>query len=109
MSKLILLLVLSGFLTYSIVSLTQNKNVNQATENSVYTYSQTKARNLANSTAQWLMSQVADDIDLRVSSPVTKQIFDGEVTYKIIDEFFDGEDLIKFSVTASIYDETKNN
>jgi hypothetical protein len=107
MSKLVLLLILSGFITYSIISLTQNKNVNQATENSVYTYSQTKARNLANSTTQLLMSQVADDLDLRVSSPVTKQIFHGQVTYKIIDEFFDGEDLIKFSVTASIYNETK--
>jgi hypothetical protein len=54
------------------------------------------------------MSQVADDYSWRVTTPVTKQIFDGEATYTVTDETFDGEDLIKFSVTANIYDETKN-
>jgi hypothetical protein len=108
MSRLILIIVLGGFITYSIISMTQNENVTRATENSVDNYAQTKARNVANSTAQLLMSQVADDYSWRVTTPVTKQIFDGEATYTVTDETFDGEDLIKFSVTANIYDETKN-
>ena len=108
MSRFILIIVLGAFITYSITSLTQNKNVTQTTENSVDNYARTKARNVANSTVQLLMSQVADDYSWRVTTPVTKQIFDGEATYTVTDETFDGEDLIKFSVTSKVYGHTKN-
>ena len=108
MSRFILIIVLGGFITYSITSLTQNKNVTQATENSVVNYSQTKVRNIANSTVQMLMSQVADNYDWRVPSPVTKNIFDGEATYTVTDTIFDGEDLIKFSVTSKVDGQTKH-
>ncbi len=107
MSRFILIIVLGAFITYSITSLTQNKNVTQTTENSVDNYSQTKARNIANSTIQMLMSQVADSSDWRVPNPVTKNIFDGQVTYTVTDTVFEGEDLIKFSVTANVYDGKK--
>jgi len=108
MSRFILIIVLGGFITYSIISMTQNKNVTQATENSVDNYAQTKVRNIANSTVQMLMSQVADDIEWRVPNPVTKNIFDGEATYTVTDTIFEGEDLIKFSVTSKVYGHTKN-
>ena len=88
MSRFILIIVLGGFITYSIISMTQNKNVTQATENSVLNYSQTKARNVANSTIQMLMSQVANDYDWRVTTPITKQIFDGKATFTVTDETF---------------------
>ena len=107
MSRYILIIVLGGYITYGITSLTQNRNVTQATENSVDNYSQTKVRNIANSTVQMLMSQVADDYDWRVTTPVTKQVFDGEATYTVTDTLFDGEDLIKYSVTANVYGTTK--
>jgi hypothetical protein len=107
MSRYILIIVLGGYITYSITSLTQNRNVTQATENSVKNYSQTKARNIANSTVQMLMSQVADDLDWRVPNPVIKNVFDGQATYTVIDTIFDGEDLIKFSVTSNVYGHTK--
>jgi hypothetical protein len=55
-----------------------------------------------------LMSQLADDVDWRVPNPVTKNIFDGEATYTVTDTIFDGEDLIKFSVTSKVYGQTKN-
>jgi hypothetical protein len=108
MSKFVLLIILGGFITFGIVNVTQNKNVTQATENSVNNYAQTKARNVANSTVKMLMSKVADDYNWRVNTPVTKQIFNGEATYTVIDETFDGEDLIKYSVTADVFGETKN-
>lgn len=107
MSRLILFLVLSGFFTYGIISVTMNENVTRASSNSVYTYSQTKARNLANSTVQLLMSRVCDNPNLRITSPVTMNLFDGQATYTITDEVFDGENLIKFSVTAGVNDEIK--
>jgi len=107
MSRFILIIVLGAFITYSITSLTQNKNVTQTTENSVDNYSQTKARNIANSTIQMLMSQVADSSGWRVPNPVTKNIFDGQVTYTVTDTVFEGEDLIKFSVNANVFGTTK--
>jgi hypothetical protein len=108
MSRLILIIVLGGYITYGITSMTQNKNVTQATENSVNNYSQTKARNIVNSSIHMFMSQVADDPDWRVPNPVTKDIFDGQATYTVTDEIFDGEDLIKYSVTANVYGTTKS-
>ena len=108
MSRFILIIVLGAFITYSITSLTQNRNVTQATENSVDNYAQTKARDVANSTVQLLMSQVADDYSWRVTTPVTKQIFDGKATYTVTDETFDGEDLIKYTVTANVFGKTKS-
>ena len=107
MSRFILIIVLGGYITYSITSMTQNKNVTQATENSVNNYSQTKARNIVNSSIHMFMSQVADDLDWRVPNPVTMNIFDGTATYTVTDTIFDGEDLIKFSVIAEVYGETK--
>ena len=107
MSRFILLIVLGGFITYSIVSMTQNKNITQATENSVHHYAQIKARNLANSAIQLLMTKIADDENWRQITPVTMQLFDGTAEYTVIDENFDGEDLIKYSVTANVYGTTK--
>jgi hypothetical protein len=107
MSRFILIIVLGGFITYSITSLTQNKNVTQATENAVVNYSKTEARNIANSTLHMLMSQVADDVFWRVQKPVTKNILNGQVNYTVTDEVFDGEDLIKFSVTSNVFGQTK--
>jgi hypothetical protein len=54
-----------------------------------------------------LMSQVADSLDWRVPNPVTKNIFDGEATFTVIDEVFGGENLIKFSVTANVNESIK--
>jgi hypothetical protein len=107
MSRLILIIVVGGFITYGITNMNQNNNVTRATENSVVNYSQTKARNIVNSTIQMFMSQVADDLNWRVLNPVTMNIFDGTATYTVTDTVFDGEDLIKFSVTAEVYGETK--
>jgi len=107
MSRFILIIVLGGYITYSITSMTQNKNVTQATENSVNSYSQTKARNIANSTIQMLMSKVADNESWRQTTPVTMQVFDGSAEYTVSDANFNGENLIKYSVTANVYGTTK--
>ncbi|MFC2094776.1 hypothetical protein ACFLSH_04015 [Bacteroidota bacterium] len=108
MSRLILIIVLGAYITYSITSLTQNRYITQATENSVNNYSHTKARNIVNSAVQMCMSQVADDMEWRILNPVTVNIFDGQATYTITDTILDGEDLIRFSVTSKVYGKTKD-
>lgn len=107
MSRFILILILSSVVSYGIVSFTQNTSIASSTENAVDNYNLTKARNVANSTIQMLMSKVADEMKWRVASPVTKNVFDGVVKYTVTDENFDGEDLIKFTVKAVYNGEEK--
>ena len=102
MSRFILILLLGSFVTFGIISTTQNRNIIQATENSVLSYSNTKARNAANSTVQMLMSKVADDANWRQTSPITMQIFEGSATYTVTDAILDGRDFIKYSVMADV-------
>ena len=103
MSRMVLLIILGSFIAYGIISLNQNKNVTQASDNSTYHYTQTKARNIANSTIQMLMSKVADDDTWRQSSPVIIQVFDGTAEYTVTDANFNGEDLVKYTVTADVF------
>ena len=107
MSRFILILVLSTIISYGIISVTQNQSVSSATQNSVDNYTNTKTRNIANSTIQMLMSKVADDIKWRTNSEVTTNVFDGTVKYTVTNENMDGEDLIKFHVNAYYNNEQK--
>ena len=100
MSRFIVILILSAAVSYGIISFTQNQSVLSATENSVENYSSTKLRNIANSTVQMLMSRVADEIKWRTGSTITTDMLDGSVSYTVMDENLDGEDLIKFYVKA---------
>jgi len=107
MSRFILILILSAVVSYGIISFTQNQSISSATENAVDNYTYTKARNIANSSIQMLMSKVADENKWRAGSPVTTQVFDGTVNYTVTDENFDGEDLIKFYVKSVYHGEEK--
>jgi hypothetical protein len=107
MSKLILLLVLGGFVTYGVISLTQNRLITEATDTSTDVFIETKLRSIATSSMEMLMSKVADDTTFRVKSPQAIALFDGSAAYTVTDVNFDGEDLIKFSVTASLHGATK--
>ena len=53
------------------------------------------------------MSRVADDLNWRVITPTTMNFFEGKATYTVTDTIFDGEDLVKFSVTAEFFGESK--
>jgi hypothetical protein len=107
MSRFLLILLLGSFVTIGIISTTQNQNITNATENSAQSYSQTKARNAANSTVQMLMSQVADNENWRQTTPQTISIFGGSATYTVTDANHDGKDVVKYSVTSNINGESK--
>ena len=107
MSRFILILILASVISYGIISSTQNQSISNATENAVDNYTSTKARNIANSTIQMLMSEVADDLNWRTSSIVSKDLLDGNVKYTVTDATVDGEALIKFNVKALYNNEEK--
>src|SRR3970040_2405755 len=98
MSKMRLILVVGAFITYGIVNITSNDNVTNATENAADNYSLTKARNIANSTAEMIISNLGDNINWRVNHPETVKTLGGSATYKVEDNFFNGDSLIKISI-----------
>ena len=103
MSKMILILVVGAFITYGIVNITSNDNVTNATENAADNYSLTKARNIANSTAEMIISSLGDNINWRVNSPETVKTLGGSATYKVEDNFFNGDSLIKISIMGNYF------
>ena len=107
MSKMILILVVGAFITYGIVNITSNDNVTNATENAADNYSLTKARNIANSTAEMILANLGDNINWRVTSPVTVNVLGGETIYKVEDAFFNGDSLIKISILGNYFNNLK--
>ena len=95
MGKAILIILLSSALMYSIVSLNTNKILEQATSKSIEHHNQIRARNIANSMVQMVISDLSEDDSYRVNSPQTKDLLDGTVSYTIKDTNFAGEDLIQ--------------
>ena len=108
MSKMILILIMGAFISYGIINITSNDNVTQSTENAADNYSLTKARNIANSTAEMIFSNLGDNINWRVNSPVTEEYLNGEVTYTVEDAFFNGDSLIKISILGNYFNNLKS-
>ena len=101
MSKYLFIIILGAFLTYSVISLTQNSTISSSTDNSVDFYSYTQSREVAKSTMQMVMSYLADDPDWRSTSTKSVNCFNGEASYYVRDTIYDGADLIKFYVDGS--------
>ena len=101
MSRYIFILVLSAFLTYGVISLTENRTIDNSTSNAVDFYSYSMAREVAKSGMQMAMSQVGDNPDWRCSTPQKVKCFDGEASFYVKDTIFTGSDLIKFYVDGS--------
>lgn len=103
MSKYLFIIIVGAFLTYGTVNLTQNEVVGYSTDNSVDYYSYTQSREVAKSTMQMIMSNLADDPDWRCTSLKSISCYDGKATYYVKDTIYDGADLIKFYVDGSFF------
>jgi hypothetical protein len=108
MAKFVMLIVLGGFISFGIISISQNNMVSQGTANAVKTYSSEQARSISESMAQMIISQLADSSDWRVTTPVTKGFFGGSAAYTIKDTVISPDSLIKISI-ASTYNGVQNN
>jgi len=62
-----------------------NNRLTTSTETSVGYFSEIKARNIGNTMAEMLLAELADDNDLRVIEPITKELFGGTAKYTIIE------------------------
>ena len=104
MSKFLLILIAGGFISFGILNISQNNTTTSSTENAVKELSSTRSRDIANSMAQMLLSQISDSATWRVTSPATKNIFGGTATYTVKDTSIAAKDtLIKISVTGNYF------
>jgi hypothetical protein len=95
---MILILIVGTIISYGILNTASNDNVVNATGNAVDNFSLTQARNIANSTAEIIFSNLGDDINWRVNLPETKKAMGGEAIYSVEDAFLNGDSLIKISI-----------
>lgn len=107
MARFVILIILGGFISLGIVSITQNNLVSQGTTNAVNTFSSEQARSISESMASMIISQLADSNNLRVTSPVSKSFFGGSTSYTIKDTIIIPDSLIKISI-ASTYNGVQN-
>ena len=105
MSRLVLILIVGGFITFGIINVTMNKTTNLTTQNAVDSFDYTQVRNVANSSMEQLVSFLADSADWRVTSPETMSLFGGTAGYTVIDTTISlgggsNADVVKITVDA---------
>ena len=86
MARLLLFLVLGGYLMYGITNVSLNRSVTNATENSVTSFSYNQAKNIAHSTVQMIISRLGDNLDWRVTTPTTIDLYGGYATYTVVSD-----------------------
>jgi len=104
MSRYIMIVILGGMITYGIANINQNSAVTQGTQNVVDNFASNRAHDIAGSMSDILMMRIANDATYRANTQTTEDLFGGEVTYIVEDTFFDGDSLIKITVTAEFND-----
>ncbi len=105
MGKATLTLVLSSIVLFTIFNTNLNRTINLGTDIMVNRYNEIKAKNTANSMVNVLLAKIADDNTLRATDPMSISLFDGTVTYRILDTTLIPPDtLIKIEVTAKFDD-----
>lgn len=108
MGKALLIMVLGSFVIFGVLNLNVNRGLNFATQTSVDYYSETQARNICNSMAEILFSELADNPSLRVSTAASKPLLGGTASYTVTDEYFAGDSLIKLAISSSYNNISKN-
>lgn len=112
MSRLVLILIVGGFITYGIINITMNKTTGSTTQNAIDNFDYTQVRNVANSAMEQLISFLADSSSWRVNSSQTMDIFEGTAEYTVKDTTVDNGngsnmDVVKITVDANFNGFTK--
>ncbi len=102
MARFLMILIMGGIISNGILSISQNNFIAQSTKTSVEVFSKDRARNIANSLAEMLLSKVRDSTTWRVNSYTQTDLFGGTANYKIIDTVIPPSDtLVKILVDAN--------
>jgi hypothetical protein len=107
MGKAILIFLLGSMVIFGVYNLYNNKNLKNSLQSSVNYYGDTEARNIGNTMMQMIFSQLADSNSWRVTTPQTKNFFNGSAQYTVVDTIFAGDTLVKANVFANYQGNTK--
>lgn len=107
MGKGILIIVVGGILTLTLVNLNNNSRLTLATEVAEEAYSNSRAKYICKATAEMLLSQLGDDNSFRVTTPVNTDWFGGDITYTVTDTVIGADSLVKLNVKAEYFSSVK--
>jgi len=102
---------MGAIVIFALVSFNTSERISQATDNSVEYFSETISRNLTNSAVGSLISDLADNQELRVKSPISRSYtdndFTGKINYTIKDSTIAGNKLVEIAL-AGTYDDKES-
>lgn len=107
MGKALIFLLLGTFISFSVISVSVNENLNESVKISIDNHSDVEARYIANSMVNILITQLSDSTSLRYNSEQSKSMFDGSATYTMKDTLLGSDSLVQIRVTAKFLKATK--
>ncbi len=99
--KGLLILIFGGIVIFGWVNFNNNNRITQGTDLAIKVFNNNAARNLSNDAAQLLLTNLAEDNNFRILSPVTKSLLGGDVTYTVIDTVIGIDSLVKIKVNSN--------
>jgi len=103
MGKAILIVILGSIVLLSILNLSTNKHLNSDTQYSVDFYADARAKNIACSMTQMLLSQIADNLTYETVGTQQASLFGGTAEFTVSRVFFEGDSLTKVYVQADYF------
>ncbi len=108
MGKTVILYVLGTLSIFVIINLNLSRQlIDQSTDSYNY-FGETQTRNIGNTMVAMLVSKIADSTNYRATSVQSKSLFSGQAIYSVIDTVVAPDSMIKISVSATYFGQTKN-
>ena len=108
MGKTVLIYVLGTLSIFVMINGNLSNTVLDQSKSSYGYYAEVQVRDIGNTMIELLTSQLADSISYRVTQPASKSFFDGQVTYTVKDTVVAPDSMVKISVSATYFGQTKN-
>ncbi|MFA5806002.1 MAG: hypothetical protein WC879_15300 [Melioribacteraceae bacterium] len=108
MGKTVLIYVLGTLSIFVIINMNLSGTILDQSKSSYGYYAEVQVRDIGNTMIEMLTSQLADSISFRVTQPASKSFFDGQVTYTMKDTVVAPDSMVKISVSATYFGQTKN-
>ncbi len=108
MGKTVLIYVLGTLSIFVVINANLSNTILDQSKSSYGYYAEVQVRDIGNTMIEMLTSQLADSISYRVTQPASKSFFDGQVTYTMKDTVVAPDSMVKISVSATYFGQTKN-
>lgn len=108
MGKTVLIYVLGTLSIFVVINANLSNTILDQSTSSYGYYAEVQVRDIGNTMIEMLTSQLADSVSFRVTQPASKSFFDGQVTYTMKDTVVAPDSMVKISVSATYFGQTKN-